>query len=409
MKERVPFLLLALLSVLGILFGAAVLSEVNPPALVAGGLLQLLGAAVIGFGDRFPALAGATPVVVGSVLIIFDPGWRELHAHGALIWMPVATAIVTVNLVRLARRPAQFVVGATGLVGWVVVSTTVQAVAGHSVVTSVLAAAAPILSGACISLFLRLRRAQQDRLREAQRERLRAAEFAAFIERQRLAEELHDTVTHRITLLVMQANVLAATTADRQALAAAESIGATGRTALEELREFLGLLNQPSLDRQHSGTSAEGGSETAQVDAPGPETGRVPGPSELADLITESRGLLPELEYRETGAAHRVPAVVARAVHRIVQEGLTNVHKHAPQAAARVRVDHGSNGVDVAIRNGVSVAGPVAGTGSGSGLAALRRRVLLLGGTFEAVREDAGDFVVTAHIPYVPAPAAIED
>lgn len=401
MKERIPFILLVVLSVVDVLFGAAVLPDISLWALVWGGLLQLLGAVVIGFSDKFPATAGVAPLVVGSALIIFHASWRELYAHGALIWMPVATAVVTVNLITLARRPAQVAIGGAGLIGWIVVSAAVMGLEGRSVVTAVLAASAPILSGACISLYLRLRRAQQDRLRQAQRDRALAVDHARMAERQRLAEELHDTVTHRVTLLVMQANVLAATTADRATRTAAESIGASGRTALEELRDFLGLLVQPSMSPEPACLAMRSVSSD-------------PTPSDVSsaavqELINTSRDLQPQVTYAEHGSPSGAPEVVSRTVYRLIQEGLTNVHKHAPHASARVTVIHGAADVDVEIWNGESAEGPVADTGSGSGLAALRRRVQLLGGRFEAGGDDAGGFVLTAHIPYQPGFAPNEE
>lgn len=400
MKERIPFLVLTVLSVVDVLFAAAVLPDISIWALAWGGLLQLIGAMVIGFSNKIPATASVTPLVVGATLIVFDSGWRELYAHGALIWIPVATAVATINLVSLSRRPRQVAVGAVGLIGWIIVAAAVMGLEGHSVVTALLAATAPILSGACISLYLRLRRAQHDRLQQAQRERTLAVDRARAAERQRLAEELHDTVTHRVTLLVMQANVLAATADDRVTRTAAESIALSGRTALEELRDFLGLLTQSS-------PSDSTGSLLRPNNNPEPRTDVSSG--DVEELIKTSQDLQSGVEYVEHGSADRAPEVVARTVYRLVQEGLTNVHKHAPDARARVNLTHGLDDVKVEIWNSASAESPVADTGSGSGLAALRRRVQLLGGRFEAAREEAGGFSMTAQIPYRKDPAPNEE
>lgn len=388
MKERIPFAILAILSIVDVGFAVLILPDVDQVAMLLGGAVQLAGAVMIGYGDRVPVLAGLAPLLVGSTLLLMDPAWRELYAEGAVLWLPVAAGIVSFNLVRLARRPAQLIGGVTGLAGWVVVATVIMSVAGWSSVTIVLVAAAPIVSGFCISLALRLRRVQRDQLERARLDREAGAERIRRRERERLAEELHDTVTHRVTLLVMQANVLATTTGDETTRTVATSLGHTGRAALQELREFLDVLHRDPVDPNASEPALSKPADL--VELPG---------RDLVDLIEEHRLPETDLEFIAAGSSTPVSMVVARTVFRVVQEALTNWHKHVPNAPAQVSLETCADAVELQIRTGPAVGSSVSGTGSGRGLHALGRRVVLLGGRFEAGPDLAGHFVVSARVP----------
>lgn len=225
MKERVPFWVLSLLGIVDTTFAALVLPNTSVLVLAAGCVIQLLGALMLGFGDRLPAIAGTVPFAVGTLLLVSGPAWREMYAQSALLWMPVATAIVSANLVRLAKQPSQVLIGSAGLVCWVISAAVIMSFDGVSAITTTLLASAPILAGSCISLFIRLRRVQQDQLERARQDRVAAEAKVRQNERDQLAEELHDTVTHEVTLLVMQANVIAATTSETSTREAAATMG----------------------------------------------------------------------------------------------------------------------------------------------------------------------------------------
>ncbi|WP_344653552.1 sensor histidine kinase [Cryptosporangium japonicum] len=179
--------------------------------------------------------------------------------------------------------------------------------------------------------------------------------------------------------MVLQAGALRVSAEQPQTQAAADAIRETGAQALTELREVIGLLREPPA--------------TLLAAA---EVGEAP-PGRLSALVTESgvRAVLVE-----DGDPGRVPAVVGRAAYRVVQEGLTNVRKHAPGAAATVTLGYGPDGVRVSVRNGPAASTPdPALVGSGTGLLGLRERVELLGGSLDSGPCDGGGFLLEARLP----------
>lgn len=244
---------------------------------------------------------------------------------------------------------------------------------------------------------------QQDRLLEALRERAVAAEAARRLvdsesrihERSRIAAEMHDLVGHRLSLISLHTGGLEMALAkDSPELRdeAALVRRATG-DAMRELREVLGVLGPLGRD---TGTGA-------LTDTTGTR-------SDVEALSEESRsgGILVDLTWDGPDLNDRA-AQVRRAVHRVVRESLTNVHRYATGAHVTVAVRHTDDRVEVLVRNGHPPVPPEASTGlgSGRGLVGLRERVALLGGTLEADRTQAGGFAVTARIPAQPDPAAI--
>ncbi|PWU47609.1 hypothetical protein DLJ47_30180 [Micromonospora sp. S4605] len=227
---------------------------------------------------------------------------------------------------------------------------------------------------------LRDRAARLEREQEARAERARAEERA------RIAREMHDVVAHRVSLMVVHAGALEVTAADPATVEAAALIRSTGRQALTDLREVLGVLRQ-----------ASGGVAPAPAGAGLPGTAPLPGLGAVDELVRESRAAGLRVERQDEGTPAAVPATVGRTVYRVVQEALTNVRKHAADAEVTVRLQHLTGGIEVSIRNGPSTAG--AGLpGAGLGLVGLRERVELLGGRLEAGPRDGG-FLVRALIP----------
>ncbi|MFI9081208.1 sensor histidine kinase [Streptomyces sioyaensis] len=243
---------------------------------------------------------------------------------------------------------------------------------------------------------------QQDRLVQALRERTAAAEEARRLadsesrmhERSRIAAEMHDLVGHRLSLISLHAGGLEmALEAQAPELREEASLvrGAT-RDAMRELREALGVLGPLGRD---TGTDA-------LTDATGTR-------SDIEALVAESRGVGVAVEFSWAGDdLDAGPARVRRAVHRVVRESLTNVHRYAAGAHVTVAVRHTGEQVEVRVRNGVPPVSPAAttGLGSGRGLTGLRERVALLGGTLEAGATPGGGFSVTADIPADPAVTA---
>lgn len=237
----------------------------------------------------------------------------------------------------------------------------------------------PVLLGLYAGARRRLLAALRDRAERAERERdLRAAEAVAR-ERARLTAEMHDVVSHRVSLIVLEAGALGLTSADETTLAAAQRIRATGCKALGELRELVRVLPEP------------GDHEDAPQALP-----------DLAPLLDAARTAGTRVEVVETGAPIPVAPVVGRTVYRFVQEGLTNVRKHAAGAPAWLQLAYGEEGLALSIRNSTATAPPdpaLATSGSGTGLLGLHQRIELIGGSFTAGPCADGGFELRADLP----------
>jgi signal transduction histidine kinase len=267
-----------------------------------------------------------------------------------------------------------------------------------------LVAGLALASAALLSIaFSRARRTACQVLGERawllERERQNAAEAAITVERARIARELHDIVSHNVTLMVVQANAaLEVTRAARDghsslpgANQALEAVETAGRGALSELRNLLGLL-APSA-----------GSDGEDDLAPQPGLDRL---SSLVDRFAFA-GL--PVEVRISGAPRPLPAGIDVTAYRVVQEALTNALKHGHATSAEVAVRYAEHSVRVEILNtGPSVlssGGPAThrgrrdGDGTGRGLIGLRERVGVYGGDFDARRRLGGGFRVRARIP----------
>ena len=252
----------------------------------------------------------------------------------------------------------------------------------------------PPLLGAWIGARRRLVGALRDRAERAEREQRLLAEQARADERSKMAAEMHDVVTHRVSLMVLQAGALGVTAQDPETRAAAEELRAGGAQALDELRDFIGVLR----------SGGPGGADGA-VGEDGAGSSGLP---DLSGLIAETEAVGIPVRLVERGRTAEVAPMVSRTAHRVVQEALTNVHKHAPGSSVEVRVDCEPEQVRLSVRNTASGGGgALAATGSGAGLSGLRQRVELVGGTFRAGPLPEGGFEVAAVLPtYVPTGSA---
>ncbi|WP_093873105.1 sensor histidine kinase [Streptomyces sp. TLI_105] len=225
--------------------------------------------------------------------------------------------------------------------------------------------------------------AQAAALEREQAEELRRA---AERERARIARELHDVVTHNVSMMVIQAGA-ARTVLDvapdqtREALLAIE---ASGRTAMSELRHTMGLLTM----------NAEDGGAPATTNLT-PQ----PGLDQLESLIARVRHTGTPVTLNTTGTPRDVPAGIGLAAYRVVQEALTNTVKHASGASATVTVDHGPDRLRVEVTDTGGSPGAAAATGNGRGLIGLRERLAVYGGTLQTKRRLTGGYRVTALIP----------
>ncbi|MFD5245696.1 histidine kinase [Amycolatopsis sp. NPDC058340] len=221
--------------------------------------------------------------------------------------------------------------------------------------------------------------AQQAALVVALRDRARLEE------RSRLAEEMHDQLGHRLSLITMFSGALevAAEGKDPELRQAAGHVRSTAKLALGELRESLGILRP----------GREPADPAEATDAAGTK-------ADIAGLVASSRDAGLDVTFDWRGAdLDGVRPPVRRAVHRLVREALTNVHKHAAGAPVTVVVDHGPGRVKVVVRNSAEQVAAERLPGTGRGLSGLRERVRLLGGTFAAGPDPEGGFAVTAELP----------
>jgi signal transduction histidine kinase len=229
------------------------------------------------------------------------------------------------------------------------------------------------------------------KLRRAGAEARAATEAALAAERSRIAAELHDVVTHNVSVMIVQAGaarkIMSSSPADaEEALLAAE---ASGREAMTELRNLLGLLS-PSADG--SGGGAGPAALTPQ-----------PGLEDLDTLIGRVSAAGLPAGLRVTGESRPLPPGADLAAYRVVQEGLTNVLRHAGQATATVAVDWGDDLVitvtdDGGREPGDASAGRADGT-PGRGLLGLRERLALYGATLAAGPQSGGGWLLRAVMP----------
>ncbi|WP_258382683.1 sensor histidine kinase [Streptomyces sp. NTH33] len=244
---------------------------------------------------------------------------------------------------------------------------------------------------------------QRERLLWALRERAAAAEAAHRLadsesrihERSRIAAEMHDLVGHRLSLVSLHSGGLemALQKESPELRDEASLVRQAAGEAMRELREVLGILGPLGRDTGAGAlTDATGTRPDVEALAEESRRGGIP-----VDLTWDG----PDLNER--------PAQVRRAVHRVVRESLTNVHRYATGAQVTVTVTHTDDRVDVLVRNEPPPVAPeaAAGLGSGRGLVGLQERVGLLGGTLEAGPTPAGGFAVTAGMPTRPNPGAV--
>ncbi|MCY0951849.1 sensor histidine kinase [Streptomyces sp. H27-S2] len=264
----------------------------------------------------------------------------------------------------------------------------------------------PVLFGLYIGARRRLMESLQERADSLERELSlladraeERAEWARTEERTRIAREMHDVVAHRVSLMVVHAAALEAVALKDPARAArnAALVGDMGRQALTELREMLGVLRAAGKPKPVVARPA-----AAPVTA-GPAGAFEDGPTigELEVLVGQSRtaGMAVEMLVHGEGAAYA--AEVEQTAYRVVQEALTNCHKHAPGARVVVRLAHRDGEVAMQVENG-----PCDGTSAepglpsgGNGLVGMRERVLGLGGVFVSGPTDEGGFKVSAVLP----------
>ena len=321
-------------------------------------------------------------VVVTGALLVYTA--REYA--GGPVYLTLAVVLYTLGatrewaqaLVPVGASVAVMVVGAILLTGTDELTWHLAVFPGWAAAALFLGAASRNRRAYLRGLEERARSLEESREEEARR---RVAE-----ERLRIARELHDALAHSIATITLQSGV-AAHVLDRrpeEAAAALDAIRRTSREAMQELRVTLGVLR-----------SAGDEDDAAAPRAPTPGLDRV---EALADRAAQAG--LPVTVRRVGAAGGPLPTAVDVAAYRIVQESITNVMRHAGPAAATVTVTTGPEAVEVeVVDDGRGAAANGAVTGAGHGIAGMRERVSIVGGSLDAGPRAGGGFRVWARLP----------
>jgi signal transduction histidine kinase len=339
----------------------------RPQEAVVGVLLALAATAPVALAGLWPVVAAALSVAA-TVLTLLA---RVTPTVGALA--ALATLLVLVGM----RRPAWVV---AVLVAPLVVLLPADAVDRPSA-AAVLAVA--VLAGAAgVGWRLRREAGRRDAAVVAAQES--ELEHLARGERVRIARELHDVVAHHVSLIALQAEVARVTVpglpdeGEKRLVA----IGDTARTALTEMRRLLGVLRE-------------------DVEPAAASRSPQPGIAQLTDLVDDVRGVGPAgTRLIVSGAVGPLDPGTELTAYRIVQEALTNARRHAGGAAVDVELEYRADRLVVEVRDaGPGPVGDAAGDASGHGLAGMRERVAMAGGTLSVGPGRVGGFVVRAELP----------
>ena len=252
--------------------------------------------------------------------------------------------------------------------------------------------------GVAIRVWRRRAGESVERLRVAEAEHEAQTRRAVALERARIASEMHDVVTHNVSVMVVQAGaarrVLDSSPGEaREALLAVE---ASGRTAMTELRHLLGLLAAEAVDEADAGEVAmpEGAGLTPQ-----------PGVARIPALVSRlcAAGMPVELSVKAPdGMPPDLPPGVDLAAFRVVQEALTNVMKHVGQARTTVRLEYRPRDLLITVCDDgrpVDSASAAAPGPGGRGLIGLRERIAVYGGELDAGPRPGGGWRLAARIP----------
>ena len=361
-------------------------------ALLALGLVEALGLAdaapvwpqaLLTFGWTVPLLwRRRWPLVVLAVVIVMGPTLSLVNDQGGVMSFVLAAILAAYTVGRELEAPATWWgPGLTVGFGWVVFGATDGELSDFVFVA--------LLYGGAWAVGYAIRRRDQqlgeltretEDLRRLHAEReLRAVEE----ERARIARELHDIVSHSISVITIQAQAVRRRLGPSQSneIDTLRGIEMAARQAMAEMRRLLGVLRAPG-DR---------GALAPQ-----------PGLDQLTELIAEARTAGIEVTLSVEGEPMLLPPGVGLTSYRVVQEALTNVRKHTDALAAAVVLRYHPDSLEILVDDsGEGRAGAPVGSlsPSGHGLAGMRERVTLYGGSLSAGSRPEGGFRVHVSLP----------
>jgi signal transduction histidine kinase len=353
----------------------------NPPVGTFGGPVDMWALLAVGIvvplmlAVRYPMLGWR----IGWLALVLAP---LLHARwwAGLPWdlAQVLALLVVVCMAGLRHERA--------VLGWLCALTLAPwwfwvLRQGPGVVTAALGSAAFLAMAVAVDRVGSERRARRDLAEQAEQAELERARRTVLEERARIARELHDVVAHHMSLMAIRAESAPHRLGSLPDPVRAEfgALSESAREALADMRQLLGVLRSD------------------QPTGPAPQ----PGLEDLPRLIDSARQAGMAVDLSAPRALDLVPPGAGVCAYRIVQEALSNAGRHAAGAPVMVSVDHSADTVTLQVTNGPGApAGPRRnGHGPGHGLAGMRERAELLGGSLSAGPAPGGGFAVAAVLP----------
>ncbi|MGH3879671.1 MAG: sensor histidine kinase [Actinophytocola sp.] len=332
----------------------------RPVIAVAG----VLGSLALWPRRRLPHLAAIAGAVAYALSGNPGPALVGLYSAAAfgsrrMIWLPALA-------------------GWAGFVAWSWLDAGTLTVAdiGYAGVGAGLAVAVGAYAATRAALVASLR----EQARHAEAERRLREEQARAAERTRIAREMHDVLAHKVSLIALYAGALELHAGGNSRLEQGTTlIRVTAREALLELRSVLGMLRAEAAEELPHNAAAEPFAD-------------------LASLVEASARAGQPVDLHDDAGS--LPPATARVVYRVVQEGLTNAHKHASGAATTVSLARDDASVTVAVVNDAGAAA-LDLPGSGAGLVGLAERVRLVGGSLRSGPTAAGGWELRATVPWL--------
>ncbi|GAA2629930.1 sensor histidine kinase [Streptomyces vastus] len=338
--------------------------------------LVVLSALPLAARRRYP-LAAFAVVMAATLAMVDDASWISvltcvIGAYSAVVhsryrmWAMVALVIAAV-LAGLAFRDTEPI-----LPGW----------SSPAVVLLI----AGVLAG-LVRIWRRQLAASRDRYAQLQEAQEEATRRAVEEERARIAAELHDVVTHNVSVMVIQAGAARKVmdAAPERSKAALLAVEAGGRAAMAELRHVMGLLAGP---------------DTGRPDTPADGLEPQPGLGQLDALTERVRAAGTPVGVAVSLPSDPLPPGVDLAAYRVVQEALTNTIKHAPGAEASVVIGYADDCLEIEVTDTGGAHDSPPADGNGRGLIGLRERLAVYGGELTAGPTLAGGYRIKARVPW---------
>nr|WP_327284347.1 MULTISPECIES: histidine kinase [unclassified Streptomyces] len=376
--------------------------------LVLAAVLALLGLGVEELDNgSVPRMAGSVAVVVLLTLLRRRLPATTLIAAAAVASFLPGTVLIMIllgwsagrRIIGVGRALTAFVLAFFASVGFEVVQAWPDQRPVLVIVFSTLMFLATTVMPGLASRYWSQRRtllqALQERNGQLMRESAMVAGQARLRERQRIAQDMHDSLGHQLALIAVHTGALEVDPqlTDRQR----DAVGVLRQAsvaAMHELREVVGILR-------------DGVEAPVVVEEAGPAARGVVG---IAGIVEAARSAGTDVRMTVSGRQRPLVAACDHAAYRIVQEALTNAYKHASGAPISVELRYEDDSLVVEIANGPA-AGPGVGAAvsGGQGLTGLRERARLVGGMVHAGVTDGGGFRVAGVLPYGAEPAGVED